>query len=98
MTYDCAEEASDATNKLDGTTIFGQQIKVNVARPKNTEAGGGGYRSGGGGYGGGGGGGFGDRRGGGRGRGGYGGNGGYNRDGAGHGKLSIHIKISFILN
>ena len=46
MTYDCPEEATDATSKMDGTTIFGQQIKVNVARPKNND--GGGYRSGGG--------------------------------------------------
>jgi len=50
VTYDCPEEATDATRKMDGSTIFGQQIKVNVARPKNNDGGGGsgGYRSGGG--------------------------------------------------
>ena len=47
VTYDSSDDATDATEKMNGTTIFGQQIKVNVARPK--EGGGGG---GGGGFGG----------------------------------------------
>ena len=87
VTYNNKDSASEATEALNGATILGQQIKVNVARPKNDGGGGGGYGGGrgrgGGGYGGGdrygGGGGY----GGGRGGGGYGG-GGYSGGGANH--------------
>ena len=41
VTYDSSEDASDATEKMNGITIFGQQIKVNVARPKEGGGGGG---------------------------------------------------------
>ena len=67
VTYNNKDSASEATEALNGATIFGQQIKVNLARPKNDGGGGGGYGGGrgrgGGGYGGG--------YGGGRGGGGY---------------------------
>ena len=88
VTYNNKDSASEATEALNGATILGQQIKVNVARPKNDGGGGGGGYGGGrgrggGGYGGGdrygGGGGY----GGGRGGGGYGG-GGYSGGGANH--------------
>ena len=87
VTYNNKDSASEASEALNGATIFGQQIKVNLARPKNDGGGGGSYGGGrgrgGGGYGGGdrygGGGGY----GGGRGGGGYGG-GGYSGGGANH--------------
>jgi len=47
VTYANKEDAATATDQLNGQEILGQQVKVNVARPK--EGGGGG----GGGYGGG---------------------------------------------
>ena len=59
VTYDRSDDATDATEKMNGSTIFGQEIKVNVARPKE-EGGGGGFGGdrrggyGGGGYNGGG--------------------------------------------
>merc|ERR1719367_2262200 len=62
VTYNNKDSASEATEALNGATILGQQIKVNVARPKS--------------YGGGGGGGYGGDRGGDRGYGGGGGYGG----------------------
>ena len=65
VTFGCKEDAQTATREMDGSTINGQQIKVNEARPKGD--GGGGRGGGGGGYGGGRGGG-----GGGYGGGGYG--------------------------
>merc|ERR1719264_1845059 len=93
VTYNNKDSASEATEALNGATILGQQVKVNVARPKNDGGGGhggGGYGGGrgGGGYGGdrggdrygGGGGGYGDGRGGGYGGGGRGGGGGYGGD------------------
>jgi heterogeneous nuclear ribonucleoprotein A1/A3 len=74
VTFDREEDSKVAIREMDGQTMFGKQIKVNAARPK--EGGGG---RGGGGYGGGrGGGGYG---GGGYGGGGYGG-GGYSGGGA----------------
>merc|ERR1712037_527867 len=85
VTFSRKDEASQATQEMDGATINGQQIKVNEARPRGDGGGGGrgrgGYGGGrgGGGYGGGGGG-----YGGGRGGGGYGG-GGYGGDGGGYG-------------
>merc|ERR1719264_1285222 len=70
VTYDNKDDATEATEQMNGATILGQQIKVNVARPKNNGGGGGGYGGGrgGGGYGGGRGGGrsYGDRDGGSR--------------------------------
>merc|ERR1712010_449935 len=64
VTFDNKDDAQTATDQLNGQEILGQQVKVNVARPKNDGGGGGGGRGGygGGGYGGGG-----------RGGGGYGG-------------------------
>merc|ERR1712210_53300 len=58
VTFDNKEDASTATDQLNGQEVLGQQVKVNVARPKNDGGGGGGYGGGrgGGGYGGGGGG------------------------------------------
>jgi len=41
VTFENKSAASDATETLNGATVLGQQIKVNVARPKND--GGGGY-------------------------------------------------------
>ena len=67
VTYERKEDADSAQQGLDGQTVFGQQLKVNEAKPRE-----GGGRGGGGGYGGGRGGGY----GGGRGGGGYGGGGG----------------------
>merc|ERR1712106_1292478 len=67
VTFDNKEDAQTATDQLNGQEILGQQVKVNVARPKNDGGGGGGGR---GGYGGGGD--YGGRGGGDRG-GGYGG-------------------------
>jgi RNA recognition motif-containing protein len=55
VTFDRDEDAKTAIQEMDGQTVFGKQIKVNAARPK--EGGGGGR--GGGGYGGGGRGGYG---------------------------------------
>merc|ERR1712127_1058175 len=87
VTFDSKEEAESATRELDGSTLNGQQIKVNEAKPREGGGGGrgggrggggyGGDRGGGGGYGGGGGGygGGGGGYGGGRGGGGYGGGG-----------------------
>ena len=37
VTYDSKEAATEATEGMNGSTILGQQIKVNVARPKNGE-------------------------------------------------------------
>merc|ERR1712037_328583 len=76
VTFSRKDEASQATQEMDGATINGQQIKVNEARPRGD--GGGGRGGGRGGYGGGrGGGGYGGGSyGGGRGGGGYGGGGG----------------------
>merc|ERR1719193_1005072 len=86
VTYNNKDSASEATEALNGATILGQQVKVNVARPKNDGGGGGGGYGGGRGRGGGGYGG-GDRYGGGGGygggRGGYGG-GGYSGGGGGY--------------
>merc|ERR1711990_1111076 len=85
VTFDNKDDAQTATDQLNGQEILGQQVKVNVARPKNDGGGGGrggyggggSYGGGGGGYGGDrGGGGYGSRGGGGYGGGGYGGGGG----------------------
>eukprot|EP00092_Neocalanus_flemingeri_P020684 GFUD01022415.1.p1 GENE.GFUD01022415.1~~GFUD01022415.1.p1 ORF type:complete len:144 (+),score=37.42 GFUD01022415.1:100-531(+) len=89
VTFDNKDDASEATEQLNGATILGQQIKVNVARPKNNGGGGGGGGYGGG-RGGGGGGGYGGGRGGygggGRSYGGRGGGGGgYGGGGGGYG-------------
>ena len=46
VTYNNKDSASEATEALNGATILGQQIKVNVARPKNDGGGGGGYGDG----------------------------------------------------
>merc|ERR1712127_282048 len=82
VTFDRKEDAEGATRELDGSTLNGQQIKVNEARPRGDGGGG----RGGGGYGGGrGGGGYGGDRGGG----GYGGGGGgYGGGGGGYGGRS----------
>merc|ERR1712127_179279 len=80
VTFDSKEEAASATRELDGSTLNGQQIKVNEAKPRE---GGGGGRGGGRGYGGRGGGGYGGDRGGGGGYG--GGGGGYGGGGGGYG-------------
>merc|ERR1712210_310932 len=89
VTYDNKEDAATATDQLNGQEVLGQQVKVNVARPKNDGGGGGrgGYGGGrgGGGYGGGGGGYGGGGGGGGRGGGGYGGGGGSYGGGRGGG-------------
>jgi len=66
VTFDKKEDADSAQQGLDGQTVFGQQLKVNEAKPREGGGRGGGR---GGGYGGGRGGGY----GGGRGGGGYGG-------------------------
>merc|ERR1719193_1011176 len=89
VTYNNKDSASEATEALNGATILGQQVKVNVARPKNDGGGGrggygGGGYSGGGGYGGGGGG-YGGRGGGGYGGGDRGGDRGYGGGGGGYG-------------
>jgi len=84
VTFDKKEDADSAQQGLDGQTVFGQQLKVNEAKPRE----GGGGRGGGGGYGGGRGGGYGGGRGGGYGGGDrYGGGGGYGggRGGGGYG-------------
>lgn len=65
-----ADEAKEAIENIDGTSICGRNVKVNEARPREPRSGGGG---GGGGYRGG--------RGGGGGRGGYGGGRGAGRGG-----------------
>ena len=83
VTYNNKDSASEATEALNGATILGQQIKVNVARPKNDGGGGGGGYGGGRGRGGGGYGG-GDRYGGGGGYGGGRGGGGYSGGAANH--------------
>merc|ERR1712071_451392 len=90
VTFDSKEEAASATRELDGSTLNGQQIKVNEAKPREGGGGGrgggrggGGYGGGGGGYGGRGGGGYGGDRGGGGGYG--GGGGGYGGGGGGYG-------------
>ena len=84
VTFGRKEDAEGATRELDGSTLNGQQIKVNEAKPR--EGGGGGRGRGGGGYGGGRGG---DGGYGGRGGGGYGGDrgggGGYGGGGGGYG-------------
>merc|ERR1719296_464244 len=82
ITMSSPSEAQAAVSQLHGAEVFGQTIKVDVAKPKEggRGRGGGGYggRGGGGGYGGGG------YGGGGRGRG-YGGGGGYRGRGGGRG-------------
>merc|ERR1712127_585785 len=88
VTFDSKEEAASATRELDGSTLNGQQIKVNEAKPRGGGGyggGGGGYGGGGGGYGGRGGGGYGGDRGGGGGYGGGGGGYGGGRGGGGYG-------------
>merc|ERR1719264_74870 len=97
VTYNNKDSASEATEALNGATILGQQVKVNVARPKNDGGGGGGgygggrgrggdgYGGGGGGGYGGGGGGYGGRGGGGYGGGDRGGDRGYGGGGGGYG-------------
>jgi len=52
VTFDCKESAQEATQQLNGQTVFGQELKVNEARPKQDRGGGGGYGGGrgGGGY------------------------------------------------
>ena len=37
VTYNNKDSASEATEALNGAAILGQQVKVNVARPKNGE-------------------------------------------------------------
>ncbi|MFM8386877.1 MAG: RNA recognition motif domain-containing protein [Planctomycetia bacterium] len=79
-------EANAAVAAMDGKPLGGRNLKVNIAKPRESFGGGGGggyggggrggYGGGGGGYGGGGGGGRGGYGGGGGGRGGYGGGGG----------------------
>merc|ERR1719264_787964 len=81
VTFSRKDEASQATQEMDGATINGQQIKVNEARPRGDGGGGGRGR---GGYGGG-------RGGGGYGGGGYGGG----RGGGGYGGISPLALISF---
>ena len=77
VTFERKEDADTAQDSMDGQTIFGQQLKVNEAKPREG--------GGGGGYGGGRGGGRGGGYGGGRGGGGYGGGGGGDRYGGGGG-------------
>lgn len=86
VTFDNKEDSMTAMEQMNGATIFGQQIKVNEARPREggRGGGGGGRGRGGGGYGGGGRGG-GGRGGYGGGGGGYGGGGGGRREGGGGG-------------
>jgi cold-inducible RNA-binding protein len=72
VTMGTAEEAKQATEKMNGTDLGGRQLTVNEARPKE-ERPGGGFGGGGRGFGGGGG-------GGGGGRGGFGGGRGGDRD------------------
>jgi len=43
VTFDNKDDANEATEQLNGATILGQQVKVNVARPKNNGGGGGGW-------------------------------------------------------
>merc|ERR1719308_461693 len=87
ITYSTKEEADQAKQMMNGTTVCGQEIKVDVARPRGRGRGGdrGGYGGGDrGGYGGDRRGGYGDRRGGyggERGGRGYGGRGGGDREG-----------------
>merc|ERR1711990_1436857 len=86
VTFDNKDDAQTATDQLNGQEILGQQVKVNVARPKNDGGGGGRGGYGGGGYGGGGrGGGGGGGYGGDRGGGGYGSRGGGGYGGGGYG-------------
>src|SRR5881394_1402371 len=74
VTMSNAQEADAAVNALNGKTVDGRALTVNIARPREERSGGGGG-GGGRGYGGGGGGGV-RGGGGGGGRGGYGGGGG----------------------
>lgn len=76
------EGAQAAIAALDGETVDGRVLQVNIARPREDRGPGGGRGFGGGGFGGGGGGGFGGG-GGGRGGGGGGGRGGRGRGGGG---------------
>ncbi|MES2644478.1 MAG: RNA-binding protein [Myxococcota bacterium] len=73
-------EAQAAVQSLDGQSLGGRQIQVNIARPREERSGGGGGFGGGGGGRGGGGGGGGGRGGGGGGFGGGGGGGGRGGD------------------
>jgi len=75
--YGSADEAQRATDAMNGTTLDGRSLNVNVARPREGGGGGGGGRGGGGGGGGG--------RGGGGGGGGRGGDRGGDRGGGGGG-------------
>jgi len=84
VTFRDTDAAKRAANSLDGAEFEGQNIKVQVSRPRTENRGGGGYRGGrgGGGYGGGGGG----YGGGGGGYGGSGYNGGHRSGGGGYGR------------
>lgn len=81
--FEDADQAASAQQAMDGASLDGRSIRVNVAEEKGERGGGGG--GGGRGYGGGGGGGGRGYDGGGGGRGGGGGGGGYNRGGRGGG-------------
>ena len=50
------QEAQTAVDEMDGRDFGGRSLRVNIARPRESRGGGGGYGGGGGGYGGGGGG------------------------------------------
>src|ERR1051326_315268 len=54
VTMSTEEEAQKAMNALNGTSMDGRNLTVNVARPREEGGGGGGRRFGGGGHGGGG--------------------------------------------
>jgi cold-inducible RNA-binding protein len=62
VTMSSVQEAEAAVNALNGKTVDGRALTVNVARPREERSGGGGGGGGRGGYGGGGGGGGRDRR------------------------------------
>ncbi len=79
VTMGTPEEAQKAIDALNGATLDGRPLTVNIARPREERPPGGGGRSGGYGGGGGGGGGRGGRGGGGGGYGGGGGGGGRGR-------------------
>ena len=49
------QEAQTAVDEMDGRDFGGRSLRVNIARPRESRGGGGGYGGGGGGYGGGGG-------------------------------------------
>lgn len=85
VTFSRKDEAQAATQEMDGSTINGQQVKVNEAKPRGDGGGGRGGGRGGGGYGGDQGGYGGGRGGGGGYQGGGGGYGGGGRGGGGGG-------------